>query len=338
VLNYGKLDKMNKKSKSGKMAKQRQRNEGVLFADINFRTRTSKDKKTSQEKVNSRAWIKFSLIAVVIFGGVFGFAYYAYISGYHQASDDFAPRIVADTSPIKELPEEPGGMEVPHQDKLVFDMLQKQEGDERRVEHLSPPSEQPIAKEELIQTADVSEEKFDDVTDFLAEKKPEEVVENLIEKAPTIEEKSEVAEVAPSDELDKLIEESKALLAENKVEETVEAKEAPEAEKVQEQPKSLLAALDKPKKIELQSLNTNGPKFRIQLASLRTNDAAKREITRLQKQYSGILKNCQLQIVSANLGDRGIYYRIRSNLIAEADARQMVKELSNRNQSCILVK
>lgn len=53
------------------------------------------------------------------------------------------PLLRADPSPIRERPAEPGGMEVPYQDTLIFETL----GDapaEPRIERLLPPPEEPL--------------------------------------------------------------------------------------------------------------------------------------------------------------------------------------------------
>src|SRR3546814_1595052 len=55
--------------------------------------------------------------------------------------------IKAEDAPIKHRPEEPGGMDVPHQDKLVFNRLAPGQV-ENQVERLLPPPEEPVAKPE----------------------------------------------------------------------------------------------------------------------------------------------------------------------------------------------
>src|SRR3546814_13659211 len=55
--------------------------------------------------------------------------------------------IKAEDAPIKHRPEEPGGMDVPHQDKLVFNRLPPGQV-ENQVERLLPPPEEPVAQPE----------------------------------------------------------------------------------------------------------------------------------------------------------------------------------------------
>src|SRR5262245_27712097 len=61
-------------------------------------------------------------VALVVFAGVL---WYAYPRGAEKYSDMDVPVVKADTSPVKTVPADPGGMEVRHQDSTVFDPLQK---------------------------------------------------------------------------------------------------------------------------------------------------------------------------------------------------------------------
>lgn len=53
------------------------------------------------------------------------------------------PTIHADEAPIRVAPEDPGGMNIPHQDKLVYQRLPG-EGEDPRMERLLPPPEEPL--------------------------------------------------------------------------------------------------------------------------------------------------------------------------------------------------
>lgn len=66
--------------------------------------------------------------------------------GYKWASSSAVnepPFITADPTPFKIKPENPGGMVIPHQDKLVYDRIAPD--NQQPVEHLLPAPEQPIA-------------------------------------------------------------------------------------------------------------------------------------------------------------------------------------------------
>lgn len=91
---------------------------------------------------------RLRLVPTLLLGGA---AVVAAVAGWYifTASSELSPSphselplICADSRPIKARPEEPGGLIVPNQDKLVYENLGR--GDhEPKVERLLPPPEQP---------------------------------------------------------------------------------------------------------------------------------------------------------------------------------------------------
>ncbi len=73
--------------------------------------------------------------------------WWAYPQGQEKYTDMDVPVVQADTSPYKSAPEDPGGMEVRHQDSTIFDPMEKK-GD--TVEKLMPAPEQPVDKAEVL--------------------------------------------------------------------------------------------------------------------------------------------------------------------------------------------
>lgn len=84
-------------------------------------------------------------------GMLTGLVSVAIIAGYIWSSRDRAdieasgepPLIQADEAPVRVPPDEPGGMEIPHRDKLVLQRVPGAEEDPRR-ERLLPPPEEPL--------------------------------------------------------------------------------------------------------------------------------------------------------------------------------------------------
>ncbi|MFH1157565.1 MAG: SPOR domain-containing protein [Pseudomonadota bacterium] len=91
------------------------------------------------------------LLTVFALFALAGILWYAYPRGAEKYADMDVPVVKADTSPIREQPESPGGMEVPHQDSTVFDPLEKKSSG--AVEKLRPASEEPLDKEAAIRSA-----------------------------------------------------------------------------------------------------------------------------------------------------------------------------------------
>ena len=90
-----------------------------------------------------------TVLAVIAFAGVI---WYAYPQGQEKYSELDIPTISADKSVYKFKPEDPGGMEVPHQDSTVFDPIEKKPAVES-VERLRPDTEEPIDKDTAIKEA-----------------------------------------------------------------------------------------------------------------------------------------------------------------------------------------
>lgn len=79
--------------------------------------------------------------------------------------------------------------------------------------------------------------------------------------------------------------------------------------------------------------------FRLQLGALKTEEAAKSEWLKLQRQNSDVLGKLSLSVSRVALGAKGTYYRIQAGPIAdEAKAAQDCAALKSRKIACILVK
>lgn len=78
--------------------------------------------------------------------------------------------------------------------------------------------------------------------------------------------------------------------------------------------------------------------WRIQLAAVRSQDAAASEWRRYKRLYNDLLGNLDVRIQKADLGDRGIYYRIQAGLLSRDDADQLCRTLKSRGGSCLLVR
>jgi len=87
-------------------------------------------------------WMSFVVVLLVIFGFV-SLAWYAYRSGASTAVDGDVPVIEADAAPLKVKPSDPGGMDIPNQDKTVYEALSKGDSSSK-TEHLMEAAEEPM--------------------------------------------------------------------------------------------------------------------------------------------------------------------------------------------------
>lgn len=78
--------------------------------------------------------------------------------------------------------------------------------------------------------------------------------------------------------------------------------------------------------------------FRIQLLSLKTKARAAQEAGRLTSKHKPVLGSLKVVPVRADLGDRGVFYRLRAGpLDSRAEAASLCRKLSARNQGCLVV-
>ena len=88
--------------------------------------------------------LMLSLSALVLMAAGAGAGWYAFENLLGTEDPFDVPLIRSDAGPIKVRPAEPGGMEVPHRDRLVYERLLGTAPDLRE-ERLMPPAETPLA-------------------------------------------------------------------------------------------------------------------------------------------------------------------------------------------------
>jgi hypothetical protein len=84
---------------------------------------------------------------------------------------------------------------------------------------------------------------------------------------------------------------------------------------------------------------TKAGKLRLQLGSVRSADAARGEWERLKRDNHDLLGSMSAVAIRADLGDKGVYYRIQAGPIADAStADRICGELRQRRLPCIIVR
>ncbi|HXQ51752.1 MAG TPA: SPOR domain-containing protein [Stellaceae bacterium] len=79
--------------------------------------------------------------------------------------------------------------------------------------------------------------------------------------------------------------------------------------------------------------------FFLQLAAVRTPEAAEHEWARLKRAQADILGTLEQRTVRADLGNRGVYYRVEAGPLADgAAAQRACEDLRQRKIGCILVR
>ncbi len=256
---------------------------------------------------------------------------------------------------IKKIPDDPGGLDVPHQDVQVFQQLEKVQAAEGGVEHLLPPPETPAPTAQAPQTFE--EKVIGEAANAVAPPAPEKKAEPL---------PSPITAVEPPKAADQNVKAAPVPAvapAPVKTETPVKAaptpapvkKAAPKPKSVDETkaeqamarlPKELFTGGEIPSatKAEVKqepaapAVSSSGKTARAQLASLPDEGAAQAMAAKLQAKYADVLGGLSLGVVRADLGAKGIYYRIMSDPVAEAKAKAICAEMSARKAACLVAK
>lgn len=271
------------------------------------------------------------LAVAVLAGGV----WFAYEQGIRSGAEDAAPVIRAAESPIKRQPANPGGLDVPHQDKLVFGRLAPGQIQEP-VERLLPPPEEPAERPRLAETPAVSEPAPPEPASGEPANietpgdpgKPETAVEEMVfesmaapPEVPTPPSPAEPAEAADS--------EPAAAVAEA----PPPAPPAPSEPEVTQKPEPTSAAATPPPAPAVAPVDA----WRIQLAAVSSRASAVSEWDRLKNRNADLLGTLDLNVQSVKL-DSGTFYRIQAGPLADGPAaRSLCDALKGRNQACLIV-
>ena len=79
--------------------------------------------------------------------------------------------------------------------------------------------------------------------------------------------------------------------------------------------------------------------FQVQLAAVRKETAAQNEWRRLKARHRTLLNNLELNVVKADLGTKGIYFRLRAGPLKDAEsAKTLCRELSKVKVRCLVIR
>ncbi len=270
-----------------------------------------------QPKKRGRLW--FSLSSLVLVGLAIGGTWYYFTGKPVNGDRSFVPVIRASVDPVKVRPEKPGGMEVPNQDKLVYERLQGTRA-KPRVERLLPPPEKPLPPPVLnIETAAGKPEpapKSKPGKQTVAKAGSEGKASAGTKPAPSV-------AAAPSKPTAKTPTTKDVLTASRPSLPKNTGPVAPTAK----------GATDSGKPVDANA-------YKIQLAAVRSLDRVKGEWERLRGKNKDLLGALSLTISKTDLGaKKGVFYRLRAGpLVDETKARDLCKKLTARKVGCLIVR
>ena len=255
-------------------------------------------------------------LVVAAFGWV---AWIAYDEGVRTGEVKTVPVIHADIGEIKRKPAEPGGLVVPHQDKLVFNRLAPGQADEP-IERLLPLPEVPLAlpaKESNKPPAvkSVGPVSAPPDTEIATALTPKLVEPGPLPKPPV------VAAVEPPPAPPALPPEPAQLAA-----------------KTPPPPPELAVKTPAPApSVEKAPALKDGAAWRIQLVSLSSLEGAETVWGRMQKANTDLLGGLELLVQTVKL-PKGTFYRVQAGPLANrAAADSLCGTLKSRKQDCLVV-
>lgn len=250
------------------------------------------------------------------------------------------PILRADTSPAKSVPENRGGLQIPHTDKTVFDAINGKQADEP--EELLPPPEEPLTLPEAAspEVAAVADDAASASTDIDVAQAQEALTNLIEEQSGTGEEASAepeqtTAALAPPPEPA-----ASASLEAPAETATATGAAAPgaddelrlefETQPVAEEPE--VAAVADPAPV------ITDPYF-VQVTSVRTKNDALVAWDRLEGKFGALVAGYEPDIQTVDLGNRGIYHRLRVGPLEGRDAAQgLCGQFKQQGQDCLAVK
>jgi hypothetical protein len=295
------------------------------------------DADSHQARAGHRLRTGLTLVfAVVAVGGIVAAG--LHFVGGRQITGPGLPVIKADDRPIKVRPDDRGGMQVPNQDKLVYQRMDGGEGD-GKVERLLPPPEQPKAPP-----------RNGGPSVALPSSKP--AATEIIR--PPAKGEPPAPKAAPQAKVAVQAMEPPAAVPPPAVSSpavppiagpVTPAPVTPTPQAVKSFPPQVAAVVPPPKVVAMAPPPAAAaPKvpaagdYVIQLGAVRAADSADKEWGRIQKANHDLLEALKSDITRVELEGKGTFWRVRAGPLSEAAARQLCAELSSRGQGCILAR
>lgn len=220
---------------------------------------------------------------------------------------------------VKIKPENPGGMDIPNQDKNIYNIVEKKDVNNTVVENLLPKPETPKLPDIVPEISDVNEnaDNLDQIVDEVSSNKASEIAEKTAPDAvdaPTASNSNVPAK--PAD-----------LLADN-LADNIKTKPAA----IEKAP----APLIKEEKIAAAAVQADAGGWQIQLIASKNKAAVEKTWIDLSSKYAD-LKKMPHEVQTSDLGAQGMFYRLRAGSFADkAAAVQACNDLKAKGlRDCI---
>lgn len=293
----------------------------------------------AEEAVPRRVPLGWILVgAAVLMLTVAGGMWFAYEQGIRRGVALAPPLIAAESAPIKVRPDDPGGLQVEHQDKLVYRQLEPgadPAGDTAAAQvlgpeedPLAPPPPEAVAPEDLPIVLEGGQTVAGAPTPVPAQTV---VPEPETAAAPPIQ-----APGAPPVPLDSELGTPGPVAPPAAATVPKAASAAPQ--------ESAQAVTLVPPPVAAPTVETTPPPaavtgdFKVQLGSFRTGEQADRAWQALVDDHADLLNGLAMTPVVVDLGDRGVFHRLQAGpLVDKAAAQTLCEALKARDEGCLVV-
>ncbi len=273
------------------------------------------------------ASMKLHLIGITVFAGILGIALAGFFFwGGEQDSIDEIVTITTAPEVIKELPEQSGGMNIPNQDKLVYNRI-RSDNVTTKVESLFPEPEKPV----MPQILNIEENSPD--TEFVNMENVK-AINPLDEPAKPQAVRSESAPAsAPATSTD--------TAKESTPQKTVQASETPKADvlPLKQESSRTASAPKESKQPTIKEAKKAGNVWRVQLFASNNKSAIEKAWKRILKAHNALLSDMSYTIESAQIKGKGTFYRLKVGQFSSRDmAASLCAKLKARKQDCVPAK
>ena len=274
-----------------------------------------------KNEANSSRSLFIGALAGLIMAGVVG--WFILAPRYQGNNPEDVPVITRPQEPVKIQPAEPGDVEFAAQERTVYDIIEKRQTEEEN-DKIVTSAEEPNAQgiEQLVEKA-AAQAAEDNKAEQLAKTNAE------IEKAKV--------------EADKKVSEAENKIADAKEEVKLEVTEATEkvtekVEKVKAEPVKEIAQAPVVEASSTSAQTIKAGSWQVQLMSSPNKSAVEKSWNSTQKKYA-VLQGLPYEIEKADLGAKGIYYRLKVGSFAnKSDADALCAQLKKSGGSCFVAK
>lgn len=278
------------------------------------------DLEERKNEINNSRSLFVGALAGLLMAGVVG--WFVLAPRYQSNNSDDVPVIARPQTPVKIQPVDPGDVELASQERTVYDIIEKRPTSEEN-DNVVVSAEEPNAQgiEQLVENVAV-ETKVENTSGVESLTKGN----NVATTEPVVEQSSAVA--------------VKSTPVAETIKETPVAKVEEPAPMVAETPKPepVAKAEEKVEKTNVSASVIKAGSWQVQLMSSPNKAAVEKSWATMKNKYS-MLQNLPYEVESADLGAKGVFYRLKAGSFAsKADADALCSQLKKAGGTCFTAK